>query len=181
MLKGNRLPDYPTEEGRYLRENDYSFVAVAFVTLFECFSVKTFQLTKGGAMFSALIENKGDSKYYATTKDYSFIIDTDGQGANPVDTVLAGLCGCIGHFARKYMREQQITCNGFTVKAEVELTKDKPRLSDINIFLDMKNTILDKKQSDELLKYAEKCPIHNSLKSNSNIKISLGSPAASEQ
>lgn len=124
-------------------------------------------------MYSAMIENNGDSKYYATTKDYSFVIDSEGEGANPIDTLLASLCGCIGHQAREFMREQQIACNGFTVRAEAGLTKDKVRLSDISVFLDMKNIKLDKRQRTELLRYVERCKIHNTLKSNSRIRVCL--------
>ncbi len=42
-------------------------------------------------MYSASIENIGDSRHFAATKDYSFVIDTAGTGANPIETVLAGL------------------------------------------------------------------------------------------
>ena len=35
MLKVDPAPDYPTEEGRYLRGNDYSPVAVAVILIYD--------------------------------------------------------------------------------------------------------------------------------------------------
>jgi uncharacterized OsmC-like protein len=52
-------------------------------------------------MYSVSIENKGDSRHYARTGEYVFTIDTEGRGANPVETLLAGLCGCVGHWTRE--------------------------------------------------------------------------------
>jgi uncharacterized OsmC-like protein len=124
-------------------------------------------------MYSASIENKGDSRYYAATKDYSFVIDTAGQGANPIDTLLAGLSGCIGHWVRDYIRGEQIHAGGFTVKAEAELTSGRERLSDINMVIEMKDAQLDGSQGEELLKYVENCAIYNTLEANSRIRIIL--------
>jgi uncharacterized OsmC-like protein len=124
-------------------------------------------------MYRASIENRGDSKHYATTRHGSFVIDTEGQGANPIDTLLASLCGCLGHQARDYMREQGIASNGFSIMAEAELTENKARLSDIKVCMDLKNTRLDEQRKSELLKYLERCKIHNTLKSNSAIHVSL--------
>src|SRR5512143_27905 len=69
---------------------------------------------KGGVMYKASIENKGDSKYYVTTRHAGFVLDTEGNGANPIDTLLASLCGCIGHYVRDYLVDQQIAHSGFS-------------------------------------------------------------------
>jgi uncharacterized OsmC-like protein len=124
-------------------------------------------------MYRASIENRGDSKHYVTTRHATFVMDTEGQGSNPIDTLLASLCGCIGHRARDYMREQGIASLGFTVTAEADLAKDKTRLGDISLLMDMKGTQLNQQQRSELLKYVERCKIHNSLKSNSSINLFL--------
>lgn len=129
-------------------------------------------------MYNASIENRGDSKYYATTKDYHFVMDTEGNGANPIDTLLASLCGCIGHQAREYLREQRISSHGFVVSAEAGLTNDKTRLSDISLSIDMKDTQLDSGQRAGLLKYVERCKIHNTLKAGCSIKMVLSEGAA---
>jgi uncharacterized OsmC-like protein len=124
-------------------------------------------------MYSASIDNKGDTKYHAITKDYDFVIDTAGEGANPIDTLLAALCGCIGHYVRNYTQQEHIDAGGFTVKAEAGLTSSRERLSDISVRIDMKDVRLDDLHKNQLLRYVENCPIHNTLKANSDIKIAL--------
>ena len=124
-------------------------------------------------MYSASIENIGDSKYYATTKDYSFVLDTEGHGANPIDTLLASLCGCIGHYVRDYFRERQIEYRGFTVKSEAALNAENTKLSDINLWIALKGVELDKPRQTELLAFVERCKIHNTMKENCHVKIFL--------
>lgn len=129
----------------------------------------------GGTMYKAEIENKGDSKYYASTKDYSFVLDTEGQGANPIDTLLAGLCGCIGHQIRIYMQQHRVDCKGFAITAEAELTQTKDRLGGIMVSIDLKDTNLDNQQYADVLAYAGKCKIHAALKPGCDIKVVVGS------
>ncbi len=115
-------------------------------------------------MYEASIENIGDSKYFATTRDSGFVMDTEGHGSSPIDALLASLCGCIGHQAREYMTRNGITSDGFSIHAEANLTTDKVLLSDLKLFIDMKRTQLDDRQKSDLLEYAKRCKIYNTLK-----------------
>lgn len=124
-------------------------------------------------MYSASVENNGDMKFYATTKDGSFEMGINGAGANPVDTLLAGLCGCIGHYVRDFMSEREVACEGFTVKAEARQTQDQTRLSEIDLFLDLKSIKLEKQGEEALLKYVEKCKLHHTLKMGCKISVAL--------
>jgi uncharacterized OsmC-like protein len=124
-------------------------------------------------MYSASIENNGDSKYYAATKDCNFVIDTEGQGANPVDTVLAGLCGCLGHWTRDYIHGEQIDAKGFTIRAEAELTGDRKRLSKIDVYINMKGVELGSQHKEELRRHVQNCLVHNTLEAGCTITITL--------
>ncbi len=114
-------------------------------------------------MYSASIRNKGDSRHYAATKDYQFIIDTEGQGANPIETLLSGLCGCLGHWTRDYMRGEQIAAKGFGIKADAELTGDRKRLSNIAVSIDVKGLGLDSRHKEALQQHVQNCPVYNTL------------------
>ncbi len=124
-------------------------------------------------MYRAMVENKGDSKYYATATDHHFVMDTEGQGAGPVDVLLASLCACLGHYVREYAREHEIAYDAFTVTAESNLAQDGTRLSDIGVSIDLRDARLAEQQQAELLKYIERCKIRNTLKANSDIIASL--------
>jgi len=124
-------------------------------------------------MYSASIKNDGDSKYHAATRHYEFVIGTDGRGANPIDTVLAGLCGCVGHYTEEYFRGEGMDPGGFSVKAEADLTEDRRRLSDISVKIIMEADGLDEHRKEDLLNFVRNCPVHNTLTANSQIKFTL--------
>lgn len=124
-------------------------------------------------MYQAFIENRGDAKYYATTRHSTFVLDTEGKGANPIDTLLASLCGCIGHYVRDYLVDQQITHHGFSIEAEAGVTPDKARLADINICIDLKDVRLDDQKATGMLKFIERCKVHKILKDDPGVTISL--------
>lgn len=124
-------------------------------------------------MYKAVIENKGDSRYYATTRHSSFVLDTKGNGARPIDTLLASLCGCLGHFVTDYLVDHRITYNGFAIEAEAGVTPDKERLAQINVRIDLKDVRLDDRQAVEMLKFIEVCKVHKILKNDPGVTVSL--------
>jgi len=124
-------------------------------------------------MYKAIIENKGDSKYYATTRHAGFVLDTQGNGANPIDTLLAGLCGCMGHYVRDYLIDHQIRHTGFAIEAEAGVTPDKARLAGIKVRIDLNDVRLDARQAAEMLEFVENCKVHKILKENPGVTVSL--------
>lgn len=124
-------------------------------------------------MYKAFIENRGDSKYYATTRHSTFVLDTDGKGANPIDTLLASLCGCMGHYVRGYLVDHQIAHNGFSIEAEAGGKPDKARLAEIKVRIDLKDVRLDDQQATEMLMFIEICKVHKILKDNPGITVSM--------
>ncbi|BCS55213.1 OsmC family protein [Geobacter sp. SVR] len=124
-------------------------------------------------MFKASIENRGNSKYYATTRHSAFVLDTEGDGANPVDTLLASLCGCLSHYIRDFLVEQRISHNGFTVDSEANITPDKARLGEISVRIDLKGAVLTDRQSADLLEFVENCKVNKILKVNPGVVMKL--------
>jgi len=125
-------------------------------------------------MYKASIENRGDSRSYAKTRHGEFVMDTDGNGANPVDTLLASLCGCLGHYVRDYLIKHQISHGEFTINSDANVTPDKSRLDKINVLINLKDAALSDQQSGELLSFLDNCKIHKILKINPGVAITLG-------
>jgi uncharacterized OsmC-like protein len=123
--------------------------------------------------YSASVENNGDSTFQATTRHSTFLMGTAGRGANPIDTFLAGLCGCLGHYARDYLREQEIAADGFTVKAGATPTPDGKRIAEIDVRIDVAGARLDDRQRAELAARAERCKIHNTLKACADVRLTV--------
>jgi len=124
-------------------------------------------------MYTAMTDNHGDSRHYATTKDHTFGIDTEGKGANPVETLLAGLCGCLGHWIRDYFQGKKMDNPGFTVKAEATPTEDRQRLARIGVEISLKGMVLDEQGRGRLIRHIQNCILHNTLKTSCPIDLAI--------
>jgi uncharacterized OsmC-like protein len=125
-------------------------------------------------MYKASIENRGDTRCFANTRHASFVLDTNGNGANPVDTLLASLCGCLSHYVRDYLVEHQISYDEFSINSEADATPDKAQLDKINVLIKLKDIELNEQQSEELLKFLGNCKVNKILMANPGVAISLG-------
>jgi uncharacterized OsmC-like protein len=125
-------------------------------------------------MYAVTMENRGDARYHATSRGYEFVLGPQGAGANPGDTVLAGLCACIGHYVRQFLQERRLASHGFALRAEAESTADETRLASINVWIDLRNTALDEEGRAQLLASAARCKIHNTLNAACPVTIALG-------
>ncbi len=123
--------------------------------------------------YSAVVENRGDSTYVATTRHGTFVLSTGGRGPNPVDTLLASLSGCIGHYVHDFLHERKLANDGFTVSANATSTPDGARLAVIEVTIDIRGAALDVRQRQELLLAAEHCKVHNTLKAGCDIRLGV--------
>jgi len=124
-------------------------------------------------MYRASVENWGDSRFYVTTRHASFAMDTQGKGANPVDTLLAAACGCVGHYVRDYLRDQAVSCPTFVVTAEATSTPDQSRLAGMTIRIDLGPVHLGEAREVELLRTVEKCKVLGTLRLACPIDLGL--------
>jgi uncharacterized OsmC-like protein len=127
-------------------------------------------------MYAVTIENRGDTRYHATSRGYEFVLGPQGAGANPGDTLLAGLCACVGHYVRLFLLERGIASDGFRIAAEAESTPDQSRLARIDVWIDLGGMSLPEPGRKLLLAAAERCKLHNTLKTACPVTIELGRP-----
>jgi uncharacterized OsmC-like protein len=125
-------------------------------------------------MYEVTLENGGDARYHATSRGYTFVLGPEGAGANPGDTVLAGLCACVGHYVRRFLQERRLASHGFAIAAEAESTPDESRLASIAIWIDVKDAPLDEAGRAELLAAAARCKIHRTLSAACPVTVALG-------
>ncbi len=131
-------------------------------------------------MYSVTVENRGDTRYHATSRGYEFLVGPQGAGANPGDTVLAGLCACVGHYVRQFLQERRLASHGFAIAAEAESTPDESRLASIAVWIDLGDTPLDEAGRAQLLAAAARCKIHNTLKAACPVTLALGRKPSAE-
>ena len=124
-------------------------------------------------MYNASIENRVDTKYYASAGNYAYVMDTEGHGIGPVDALMASLCACLGHYVRDFMRKEKAAYTSFNIKAEAGSSQNGRRLGDISVVIAMSGAELDERQERDLLAYVEACKIHATLKANGHIAKQL--------
>lgn len=112
-------------------------------------------------MYNAIVENKGTDQFFATTKDYKFVM---GQGgANAIDALLASLCGCVAHHVRACLVGRKIAYSAFTIEAEGARSDDRLFLTVISIVLKVEGCALTQADRQELQQQPDHCPIYNTL------------------
>ena len=84
-------------------------------------------------MYSASIDNRGDSKYHASTGAFGFVMDTDGQGVSPVGALLASLCACLGHYVRDFLGGQKLAYSFFAVRTSLLRTTPTVRRGPLRV------------------------------------------------
>ena len=125
-------------------------------------------------MYRVEVTNKDDSVFKVKSKDYEFVIDTEGKGITPPDTLLASLGGCIGVYLRRYLDGYKITAKEFNIILEADLSKESPiSFRDINVSVNLKELQIDESNKKRLLEFIKNCPVHNTLKTNPYIEIKL--------
>lgn len=126
-------------------------------------------------MYKVDITAAGDYKFNVRSKDAEFIVDTKGGGMTPPDTLLASLGSCVGVYMRKYADGARLDLGNFSVSVEGDLGREAPYyFRQIKVSVDLKGAAIDEKRKAALLAFIKNCPIHNTLKNNPAIGITIG-------
>ncbi|MBU1148369.1 MAG: OsmC family protein [Candidatus Omnitrophica bacterium] len=125
-------------------------------------------------MYNVSIVNSGSSDFQVLSEGQGFKLDTKGSGASPSAAFLASLGACIGVYLRKYFHGAKIESKGFDIKVEADFEKE-PRyhFQEINVSIDLKGLELEERRKQALLRFVENCPVHNTIKSNPDVKIKI--------
>ncbi|GIU28657.1 OsmC family protein [Shewanella schlegeliana] len=119
-------------------------------------------------------------KVTAQVREHQLIIDqptAGNEGANPLETFIFSLAGCISTIARMVAREQKITLNHFDVSIKAQLntlgllgkTTDDPvgfKHIDITVEMDAaaNNEPLTEAQKQTFIDtVCHRCPVHDNL------------------
>jgi uncharacterized OsmC-like protein len=132
-------------------------------------------MRKEDDMYHVEINNRGDTTFQVKSKDYEFVVDTQGKGVTPPDTLLASLGTCIGVYLRKYTEGSKIDLKGFNVTVDAEFSEEAPIcFREIAVNLDLQGVRLDETKKKALLNFIRNCPVHNTLEAHPDVKINVG-------
>jgi uncharacterized OsmC-like protein len=126
-------------------------------------------------MYKVEIESRGNYLFGASSKGYKFNIDASAKsGITPPDALLASLGSCIGVYLRKYAEGSRLQLGEFKVILEAELSTEKPVcFRKINVAVDLGGVEFDERRKKAILDFLHNCPVHNTLKFNPEVEVSL--------
>jgi putative redox protein len=125
-------------------------------------------------MYRVEITSTNTSAFKVKSKGYEFFVDTKGKGITPPDTLLASLGSCIGVYLHKYLEGYKIPMGDFSITVESDLSKTPPFLfKDISVSIDLKGLQIDEQKRERLMEFIKNCPVHNTLETNPQIKMTL--------
>ncbi len=125
-------------------------------------------------MYHVDITNLGDYSFMVKSRDYEFMVDTQGKGITPPDALLASMGSCIGVYLRKYAEGAKLALAEFCISVSADFAKEEPVcFRKINVEVDLKGANLDERRLKSLLEFIKNCPVRNTLKNNPEVEISI--------
>jgi len=101
-------------------------------------------------------------------------IDAGGDDAGPTPTELfvAGLAACVGFYAERFLRRHEPDA-ALSVTCDFAMSTDRPsRVSSIDLRVDVAAE-LDEDVREALLRAADHCTVHNSLRTPPAVRLEI--------
>jgi uncharacterized OsmC-like protein len=118
-------------------------------------------------------------RFSAQNRTHTIIIDQpkegggDDQGPTPPEIFVDALGSCIGVYVLAFCKNTGLNPDGMKIILEWEKASDKPaRIKSINVKIDLPNANVGARKA-ALLKVAESCLIHETIKHEPEITIDL--------
>jgi len=122
-------------------------------------------------MHQTTIVSTGDRQYHASGEQLSIAMASDGQGANPVDVVLAGLGACIGHYVGLFLEREGVVHGTFEIGVQCSPAAGESHLGDIHLAIRVRGASLGAAQKEALRGFVTQCRIYATLSAASRIDI----------
>lgn len=103
------------------------------------------------------------------------------RGPTPTELFVAGLAGCVGHYARRFLARHGLSETGLRVTADWEMAADRPaRVGRIDLLVEPPADFPEDRRT-ALLAVASHCTVHHSITQAPEIAVRLsekiGTPA----
>jgi len=106
-------------------------------------------------------------------------MDAGGEDAGPTPTELfvAGLAACVGFYAERFLRRHG-SADGLSVTTDFAMSAERPsRVASVDLRIDVPGTLREDLR-EALLRAADHCTVHNSLRTPPAVRIEIRDVAA---
>jgi putative redox protein len=97
----------------------------------------------------------------------------DDMGPTPTELFVAGLAGCIGFYAERYLRRHKLSTDGLAVECSFDMSNDQPaRVARVDVQVSLPEGFPGQR-TEALLRVVDRCTVHNTLSRPPEILIDL--------
>jgi putative redox protein len=100
----------------------------------------------------------------------------EGMGPAPTEIFLAGLAGCVGFFAERYLRRHGLSTDGLRVRCDYTWAENPHRVGAIELRVEAPS--LQEGNREAFMRVIEHCTVHNTLLQPPPIRIRLTAVAS---
>ncbi len=129
------------------------------------------------------VTDRGGTKFHIQSGSHLVVADqpVEGGGTNagmsPVELFVGSLVSCIAYFVARYCERHRIDCEGFVVDAEYQMAERPHRVGPMVVRIHLPRA-MNPLERDRLVRVAEGCTVHQTLRKAPEVRIRLMSPEA---
>ena len=107
-------------------------------------------------------------------------VDAGGEdeGPTPTELFVAALAGCVGFYARRYLRRHNLPTDGLVVRTAFTMASTPARVGSVDLTVEVPAGVPEE-HADRLLAVASHCTVHNTLTHEPEVNIRLAETVAS--
>jgi uncharacterized OsmC-like protein len=124
----------------------------------------------------------GEDRFELTIRDHAVVVDQpldnggEDTGPTPTELFVAALAGCVGFYARRYLRRRDLPADGLVVRTTYEMASTPARVGAIDVAIELPAGVPEG-HVDRLLAVASHCTVHNTLTQAPEVQVRLVEPA----
>lgn len=125
------------------------------------------------------ITHLSGDRFAVRIRDHELVTDQpadaggDDAGPTPTELFVAGLAACVAFYAGRFLRRHIDTSVPLSVACSYDMSVDlPPRVTSVRLTVDVP-TMLRGDVRDGLLRAAEHCTVHNSLRTPPDVRIAV--------
>lgn len=138
--------------------------------------------------FQVTAQSESPARVRVAVRQFTVIVDEppelggEDQGPNPVETVLAGLAGCLNVVAHLVAREHGLRISNLSIRARGELnpqrlfnqpTTDRPGFKRIEAILSFQSDATPDQLSRWLAEVKSRCPVSDNLSNATPVELKV--------